>query len=37
MKLTYDMMVSMKLVDPTKVPFTRTYTTEFVRNLRILP
>lgn len=37
MKSTYDMMVSMKLVDPTKVPFARTYTTEFVRNLRVLP
>ena len=37
MKKTYDMMVSMKLIDPSKVPFERTYTTEFVRNLKVMP
>ena len=37
MKKTYDMMVSMKLIDPAKVPFERTYTTEFVRDLKVLP
>lgn len=37
MKKTYDMMVSMKLIDPSKVPFDRTYTTEFVRNLKVMP
>ena len=37
MKKTYDMMVSMKLLDPAKVDLRRTYTTEFVRNLRVLP
>jgi len=37
MKSTYDLMVAMKLIDPAKVPFARTYTTEFVRNLRVLP
>jgi len=37
MKKTYDMMVSMKLIDPAKVPFERTYTTEFVRDLKVMP
>ena len=37
MKKTYDMMVAMKLLDPAKVDLRRTYTTEFVRNLRVLP
>ncbi|MFZ4651751.1 MAG: ABC transporter substrate-binding protein, partial [Rubrivivax sp.] len=37
MKKTYDMMVSMKLLDPTKVDLKKTYTTEFVKNLRVLP
>ena len=34
---TYDMMVAMKLLDATKVDVKKTYTTEFVKNLRILP
>lgn len=33
---TYDMMVSLKLLDP-KVDVKKTYTTEFVEDLRILP
>jgi NitT/TauT family transport system substrate-binding protein len=37
MKKTYDMMVAMKLLDPTKVDLRKTYTTEFVRNLRVMP
>ena len=37
MKKTYDMMVAMKLLDPAKVDLKRTYTTEFVRNLRVMP
>jgi len=37
MKKTYDMMVSMKLIDSAKVPFERTYTTEFVRDLKVMP
>ena len=37
MKKTYEMMVSMKLIDPAKVPFERTYTTEFVRDLKVMP
>ena len=36
MKKTYDMMVSMKLLDP-KVDLKKTYTTEFVKDLKILP
>ena len=37
MKKTYDMMVAMKLLDPTKVDVNKTYTTEFVKDLKILP
>lgn len=37
MKATYDMMVEMKLLDPKKVDLRKTYTTEFVRNLRVMP
>ncbi len=37
MKKTYDMMVSMKLLDPAKVDLKKVYTTEFVKDLKILP
>ncbi|MEN9417967.1 MAG: hypothetical protein RI988_1587 [Pseudomonadota bacterium] len=37
MKRTYDMLVAMKLLDPTKVDLKRTYTTEFVRNIKVMP
>lgn len=37
MKKTYDMMVSMKLLDASKVDLKKTYTTEFVKDLKILP
>jgi NitT/TauT family transport system substrate-binding protein len=37
MKKTYDMMVAMKLLDPAKVELKKTYTTEFVKDLKILP
>ena len=37
MKRTFDMMVEMKLLDPAKVDVQRTYTTEFVKGLKILP
>lgn len=37
MKLTYDMMVSLKQIDPKKVDLKRTYTTQFVKDLKILP
>ena len=33
MKKTYDMMVAMKLLDPSKVDLKKTYTTEFVKDL----
>ena len=36
MKTTYDMMVAMKLLDP-KVDVKKTYTTEFVKNLKVMP
>jgi len=37
MKKTYDMLVAMKLLDPSKVDLKRTYTTQFVKDLKILP
>ncbi len=37
LKKTYDIMVSLKLLDPTKVDFKRTYTLEFVKNLKVMP
>jgi NitT/TauT family transport system substrate-binding protein len=37
MKKTYDMMVSMKLLDPAKVELKKTYTTEFVSGLKVMP
>ncbi len=37
MKKTYDMMVAMKLLDPGKVDLKKTYTTEFVKDLKIMP
>ena len=37
MQKTYDMMVAMKLIDPAKVDVKKTYTTQFVKDLKILP
>lgn len=37
MKRTYDLLVAMKLLDPKKVDLQRTYTTQFVRDLKVLP
>ncbi|MEO7852401.1 MAG: ABC transporter substrate-binding protein [Rubrivivax sp.] len=37
MKKTYDMMVAMKLLDPAKVDLKKTYTTEFVKDLKVMP
>ncbi len=37
MKKTYDMMVAMKLLDPAKVDLKKTYTTAFVKDLKVLP
>lgn len=31
------MMVQHRLLDPTKVPLSRTYTTQFVKDLKVLP
>ena len=37
MKKTYDMMVAMKLLDPAKVDLKKTYTTQFVKDIKVLP
>ena len=37
MKKTYDMMVAMKLLDPAKVEVKKTYTTQFVKDIKVLP
>jgi NitT/TauT family transport system substrate-binding protein len=37
MKATYDMLVAMKLLDASKVDLKKTYTDEFVKNLRVMP
>ena len=37
MKQVYDMMVTNKLLDPTKVDVSKTYTTQFVKDLKIMP
>jgi NitT/TauT family transport system substrate-binding protein len=37
MKATYDMLVAMGLLDGSKVALQRTYTTEFVRDLKVMP
>jgi len=36
-KASFDMMVNYKIIDPAKVKASDTYTTEFVKDLRILP
>jgi NitT/TauT family transport system substrate-binding protein len=37
MKRTFDMMVAMKLIDPAKVDVRKTYTTQFVKDLKVMP
>jgi NitT/TauT family transport system substrate-binding protein len=37
MKATFDMLVRHKLLDPTKVDVKKTYTTQFVKNLKVMP
>ncbi len=37
MKKTYDMLVAMKLLDARKVELKKTYTTQFVKDLKVLP
>ena len=36
-KTSYDMLVATKLIDPAKVKLADTYTTEFVKDLKVLP
>lgn len=36
-KASYDFLVSAKLIDPAKVKLAETYTTEFVKDLKVLP
>ena len=37
LKATYDLMVGNGIIDPAKVDFAKTFTTEFVRDLRVMP
>ncbi len=37
LRASYDFLVAARLIDPGKVDLARTYTTEFVRDLKILP
>ncbi len=37
LKASYDFLVSAKLVDPSKVELSKTYTTEFVKDIKVLP
>ncbi len=37
LKDSYDYMVSTKLVDPAKVELSKTYTTEFIKDVKVLP
>ncbi|MDE2612547.1 MAG: ABC transporter substrate-binding protein [Burkholderiales bacterium] len=37
MRKTYDLLVALGLVDPAKVDLARTYTTRFVKDLKIMP
>jgi NitT/TauT family transport system substrate-binding protein len=37
MKKTFDLMVQLKQVDPKKVDLQRTYTTQFVKDLKVMP
>ncbi|MBL8288206.1 MAG: ABC transporter substrate-binding protein [Rubrivivax sp.] len=37
LKATFDLLVAHKLVEPAKVDFPKSFTTEFVRDLRVLP
>ena len=37
MKTTYDMLIANKLVDPAKVPLRLTYTTDIIKDVKVLP
>ena len=36
-KASYDFLVSAKLIDPAKVEMSKSYTTEFVKDIKVLP
>ena len=36
-KASYDFLASAKLIDPSKVDITKVYTTEFVKDVKVLP
>ena len=36
-KATYDFAVASKLVDPAKVELAKTYTTQYIRDVKVLP
>ena len=36
-KASYDFLVDAKLIDPAKVKLAETYTTSFVKDLKVLP
>ena len=36
-KASYDFLVASKLIDPSKVELSKTYTTEFVKDIKVLP
>jgi NitT/TauT family transport system substrate-binding protein len=37
LKASYDLLVSSGVIDPAKVDLAKTYSTEFVRDLRVMP
>jgi len=37
LKASYDFLVTSKLIDPSKVELSKTYTTEFVKDIKVLP
>ncbi|HEY2190562.1 MAG TPA: ABC transporter substrate-binding protein [Caldimonas sp.] len=37
LKASYDFLVSAKLIDPAKVDLAKTYTTEFIKDAKVLP
>ena len=37
LKATFDMMVAMKLIDPAKVDFRRTFNVDLMKNIRVMP
>jgi NitT/TauT family transport system substrate-binding protein len=37
LKASYDFLVTAKLIDPSKVELSKTYTTEFIKDVKVLP